>query len=457
MNNRLEVFTDALAAGFWVEQSFYDYFRANQGKLGIGSTCFENWAQRQIDLFNDMAAMAVYPETPRGVLDRWRLQKIVVVPDAALPLVPVDLPVRANEPPPAATRPDISDRSVDLEWGFRAAVLPSYQNTRSTRIDNPFYLVPILMHELGHARYLIDVYGFDVQNRPSDFVIDMTENGVPIVLTGDAEPYKTPELGMMNRSFTFIDRYSAIALNLIAGQRARRGNYNDPEDIGVFMNDLPAENEVTLRDPESTPFANADVEIFQSQLGHADAWYATDYDDVPDLRLRTDANGRVLVARCPFSNDGKIVHYWRGSNAVVIVRVKRDGRWHYGFLESRLFNLEYWRGHTLLGEYDLVAGRTSVCAMTAPQPFTPEYDAAPPSAEVTLTWSSVAGATAYNVFASVQGEPPQLIGSTTKTSLTAHLAGRVYWWIEATFDRCPPARSESYRFTTPIKPWRRAA
>jgi hypothetical protein len=74
-NNRLEVFTDALSVGFWVEQSLYDYFRAHQRDLGVGSTCWENWAQRLVGYYNDMAAMAVYPETPNGVQDRLRIDR----------------------------------------------------------------------------------------------------------------------------------------------------------------------------------------------------------------------------------------------------------------------------------------------------------------------------------------------------------------------------------------------
>jgi hypothetical protein len=152
----LEVFSDALAVGFWVEQSFYDYFRANQATLGIGSTGFEDWAQRTIALFNDMAALAIYPETPSGVIDRFRLQKIVVVPDGSLPLsgLPADASLGAN----GATHPDQHDRSVDLMWGFRTAHLGRYQ--RGTKVEplNTFYTGVDLLHELGHARYLVDVY-----------------------------------------------------------------------------------------------------------------------------------------------------------------------------------------------------------------------------------------------------------------------------------------------------------
>lgn len=446
----LEVFTDAIAAGFWVEQSLYDYFRAHQPDLGIGSICWEDWAQRQIALFNDMASMA-------GVLDRWRVQKIVIVPDGALPLTPVDYVPQGNEYPNAATHPDVSDRTVDLEWGFRASVISTYANTHTVSLSNPFYLAPMLLHELGHARYLIDVYGFDVQQAGGYFIDIRNDDGSPAFIQNFAYVYRTPDLGLMNRTFSFIDDYSASAMNLIAGARARAGNCNPPDDIGAFLNDLPAENAVTIVDPDGAPLADADVEIFQSQPGYADAWYATYYDNTPDLRLHSDALGRVFVGRCPFSADGTIVHGWRGSNAVAVIRAKRNGRWLYGFLEVRELNLEYWRGRTTLGEEKVVVGRASVCEMNAPLLVAPTYDANPPSADVTLQWRGIAGATAYVVHAAANGGAPQIVGSTTATSLTVHLPGRVYWWVEAQLDGCPAVRSESWRFTTPVPPWRRAA
>jgi len=129
-NNRLEVFTDALSVGFWVEQSVYDFFRAHQPDLGVGSTCWENWAQRLVGFYNDMAAMA-------DVADRWRIEKIVVVPDGALPLAPPVVPRRGRDPSAAATQPDVRDRTVDLTWGFPATTVGSYGDTRTATLANP--------------------------------------------------------------------------------------------------------------------------------------------------------------------------------------------------------------------------------------------------------------------------------------------------------------------------------
>jgi len=44
------------------------------------------------------------------------------------------------------------------------------------------------------------------------------------LIPGGRTPYQTPEQGLMNKHLTFIDRYSAIALNRIAGRRAISGN-----------------------------------------------------------------------------------------------------------------------------------------------------------------------------------------------------------------------------------------
>jgi hypothetical protein len=123
-NNELLIYTDAITVGFYVEQSVYDYFRQHQRKLGLGSNTeagsntWEDWAQRHIRRWNQMLASAIYPETPSGVLDRVRLDKITVVPDGALPLVPLTGMEQPGAGP--STHPNLNDRTVDMQWGFPA-------------------------------------------------------------------------------------------------------------------------------------------------------------------------------------------------------------------------------------------------------------------------------------------------------------------------------------------------
>jgi hypothetical protein len=418
--HELETFSDALSVGFWVEQSFHDQFRARQHELGIGSTGFEDWAQRTISLFNDMAAMA-------GVIDRLRLQKIVVVPDRALPLngLPADASLGAN----GATHPDQNDRTVDLMWGFRATELNGYLRGSKSDPLNWFYTGVGALHELGHARYLVDVYAWDVRHLPPHFRIDVP--GVVPVESGGLV-HRTPEQGLMNKHYSFIDRYSARAMNRIAGRRAVAGNYNEPRNFGEFLNDMPAENSVTIRDEQGVAIPNAGVEIYRAtRTSPTPLWYGAHFDSTPDLVLRTDDRGRVLVGRSPF---GTVVHAPDLNTGVVIVRVGEK----IGYLESRLFNLAYWNGETEFADHELLVGRE--CGSEGTRLRGPEWDAAT-SGPVRLEWDPMVDATHYRVYAD-----NRLIGSTTGTSIDVRLNGRVYWWVESDLGICGTRRSYPGRF-----------
>lgn len=368
--NRLSVFTDALSMGAYVERSLYDYFRAHQHELRVGNSSFEDWLQFQLEAYNLMLARAVYPETPDGVRDRIRLDQVTIVADGALPLDPMAR-IIGGAFDPVQARPNVADRSVDLQWGFPAVHLDPrfqiYTDRTSLQTNNQFYFSGYLQHEIGHARYLIDVYGSQVFHGTNGSRVDITENGALIAgspyLRGtqtinNGQPglmlYDTPNRGLMNAQWTFLDRHSAGAWNLIAGQRARVGNYNEPENIGVYLYDLPRENEVTVQDSSGRPLGGARVSVYQSTEPAERGVYAKYYDDRPDIELRADGEGRVRLGQNPFSRDGRFVHSDVGySNITVIVRVEHEGRVGYAFLEVADFNYEYWKGRTDLGRYEL--------------------------------------------------------------------------------------------------------
>jgi hypothetical protein len=353
-NNTVSVFTDAISVGFWVEQSVYDYFHKYQKDLGDGANSWEDWAQRHVSRWNRMFETAVYgDDTPNGVLDRIRLDNITIVQDGELPLnwgLPTNSPDRTN-------------RTVDLQWGFVADQLDTgfYDNHTSRSDNNPFYFEGSLLHELGHARYLIDGYGFNVHDTPENPNVGLELDGYNIVDTAymprlapwyDTVHKAEPQCyGLMGGNYTFVDHYSAMALNLIAGQRAVLGNYNAPGNIGIFRNDLPAENIITIHGQDGIPIPDATVSVFQAR--NASGWYGKRYTNFPDLVFMTDANGKVNVGRCPFDTDGTIEHTYGIANGVCILQVEKDGKIGFTFLESTRFNMEYWRGNTQSASYDL--------------------------------------------------------------------------------------------------------
>ena len=154
-NNSVEERISALAVGLWVEQSVYDWFNTHQVELGLGGVSWDDWAQRQLQIWNQMFANAITPLTPQGVLDRVRLDKVVVVPDRALPSCATNFPAP-------------SDRTIDLQWGFPAELV-GIAAGHTCGAMNYYFDYPesasveySLMHELSHARYLVDLYGLNV-------------------------------------------------------------------------------------------------------------------------------------------------------------------------------------------------------------------------------------------------------------------------------------------------------
>ncbi|MGB9625472.1 MAG: CARDB domain-containing protein, partial [Phycisphaerae bacterium] len=285
-NNSIEDRTNAIIVGFWVEQSVYNYFRSFQSQLaGVGSVSWEDWAQRQMRFWNQFCENAIYPTTPDGVLDRVRIDKIVIVPDGALPL---------NGGLPT-NHPDLSDKTVDLMWGFPASLLSGgmYNDHTSVSMSNPFYYEGSLLHELGHARYLIDTYGLDVHNTVTccggydsvQIYEGPTYVGgsayMPYIAFGEVLYYNKYDKMMSGGYDQGWSEYDAGALNRIAGRRATCGNYNAPCNIGEFLQDLPANNHIRFTDQYGRPRPGADVRVYRATGGPG--WYGKTFDNIPDL------------------------------------------------------------------------------------------------------------------------------------------------------------------------------
>lgn len=348
-NNVRELFTDALSIGLYVEKGFYDFYRAHIAREAPGWTSFEDWAHGHVERANDMFAAARYAETPDGVLDRWRIDRITVVPDGT----------------GGGGGWGYEDRSVDLIWGFAA----SWANTllQAGGSYSPIFAFNgAFIHELGHARGLIDVYRWNLFDGYWGTRIDVREGGRPVLGTrlfpGEGPvlinrdsafiAYLTPEQGLMNDEYDHIDRYSAIVLNQRAGERPRFGNHNCPLDCGAYMADIPRENRLVVTDSAGAPLAGAEVWLWKATTQFP---WETHYGGEPTLRLHADADGAVLLGPDPF---GTFPPAFGSSQPAIprrhaIVRVAHGGRIGYAVFESRLANLEYWRGNVDLGRYTL--------------------------------------------------------------------------------------------------------
>ncbi len=352
-NNTIDDRINSIIAGFWVEQSVYNYFHQYQKDLGIGANSWEDWIQRQMAKQNQLYEQAIWPNSPQGVLDRVRIDKIVLVADGALPL----------HGGLATNNPDLWDRTIDLMWGFPSAnALPPastfYANHTSTSETNPFYIEQSLLHELGHARYLIDSYGFDVHNTSSHHSVQIYEGAtyvagsayMPFLAWGEVLHYNVNG-GVMSGPYGFMwSPYEAGALNLIAGRRAGGGNYNAPSNIGIYLQDLPQRNHLKLTGAGGVPRVNANVRVYNCTSGPG--WYGKTFDNTYDQEYTTDSDGDIHLPRNPFST-GNIQHTYGIANSVMILRIQQGPTIWYRFVEAAEFNMQYWAGNTQDAYYTL--------------------------------------------------------------------------------------------------------
>jgi YVTN family beta-propeller protein len=142
---------------------------------------------------------------------------------------------------------------------------------------------------------------------------------------------------------TGYGEYSAYALNRIAGQRARCGNYNSPCNIGEFLDEIPPHNTLEVRWPSGQPVPSASVEVYRARP-FPGVWYARQYVSVPDLQLVADGHGQVDLGASPFSESGDIIHTWGHSNALLLLKITTQAGIEVHFLDVTAFNLAYWKG-----------------------------------------------------------------------------------------------------------------
>jgi len=142
-NNRLQVHSDALPVGFWVEDGLVRHFHRHQRELGVGANSWEDWAQRQVAGWNRfMEGGRWLWSGPEVAARRYRLDRVVAVGDGMLPLAP-------GHP---RTAPDPRDETVRLAVGFRWSTRAAYQRTREAAADNPFFQQGDLLWELARSR-----------------------------------------------------------------------------------------------------------------------------------------------------------------------------------------------------------------------------------------------------------------------------------------------------------------
>ncbi|MFQ3587234.1 MAG: hypothetical protein SNJ76_06175 [Fimbriimonadaceae bacterium] len=362
-NKEIEIQTNAITLGLWVERSIWEFMHEHQHRLPSNdANSFAGWGQRMVRFWNQMFKDAVWEHFPDGITERVRLDRVVVVPDFALPLAG-GLP---------SNNPDLRDKTIDMMWGVESdGIVPGIQLPTShwwspeaaiqdyndgvferRERDRPFWIGLGYIHELAHARYLIDAYGFNVHSGEGDDLnnrlILVTDEHGPILgrympIEHDIQHWQRYS-GQMGGNPWIWSAYEAMCWNRVAGRRARGGNYNAPSTIGEFLQDIP--NEIVLRfvDTDGNPLSNAMLRVYRAQArpGH---WYGKLYPDTVAIQTQLDSQGRVTLDRKLWAADGVIRHTYGVANGVALLRVTHQGRHYFRFEEVTDANIAYNLGH----------------------------------------------------------------------------------------------------------------
>lgn len=322
-----------LTASFWIEDSVYDFFDPTQNPESQNT--FEQWADKQMNEWNRILSLS-------GAKDCFQMEKIVRVPDSSLPL----------NGGLATNTPNVKDRTIDIQWGFPASSLRDLSFMRKILNQTEWGL----LHELSHARYLIDEYGFDVDTERDDILVkdpsgkSIVGNYIKPVRGSVVHENKARDLMTSPSNYHFYSPHSAIPLNLIAGrhQAEQFGNFAGPENFGIYLNDLPANNILKILDNRGQPLTGAEVLIYQS-IGNGEV-FGKRIDNISDIVKVTGQDGKVSLGRNPFGGN-QISKFHE--NTVLIMGIITEKGNHYKFMEVSDFNLAYWLGAKREAVYEI--------------------------------------------------------------------------------------------------------
>ena len=343
-NNSLTIGSHDLTLSIWAEQGIYDIF--NRTKNRVGSYSFEDWIQNHFAVMNQRFAQAKYDVSPDGILDRVRIDKIVVAEDLDGPGNPLDK--------------DPDQFLIDGRWQFKDNSHGNINGKKGAWQDYVnLYIAKTdwgLIHEMAHQLGVIDLYRMNLINDKKRYpnngihVLDKSGKKIPvtklptcswhqvlfknpgIMAGGDTSPYKDS---------TYFSSHTAAGMN--TNYLMRRGYYGD------YLFDTPAKTSLKILDKSGKPVAGAMVEMFQKDA------QTEVIDNKPEIKGRTNGHGIIqLPNRKVDGVTTETMHTLKpnpfgqihvvGTNGTMLLRVTQGGKTGYGWLFIIDLNMAYWKG-----------------------------------------------------------------------------------------------------------------
>jgi photosystem II stability/assembly factor-like uncharacterized protein len=333
-NNSLTDYLEGVCLDFWIEPALYDALNRRLNLVGTYSG--EDWAQAQIKAMNDDFAASTYPLAPNGVLERVRIDRLIV----------------GNM---------VGDNHADGRWMVSGG--DGYAAGWANGVDNG------LIHELMHQLGIIDLYQIRLT---SGFNEVITPDGIPngtdyffgrpgIMAGGDIAPHTSR---LNHTTPEYVESHSALGLNRNCGYR--RGYY------GEYMFDIPTNNYILVRDSAGVPAPNVSIKVYMIQGGTMSG--------TPVSTGLTGADGKRLLTNLPI---GSYPPEWSittatnhtehanpfgligvaGLNAILLIEMSRPGGdFDYRYMDITQFNDAYWSGETDSATYT-INSRLASCSL----------------------------------------------------------------------------------------------
>jgi hypothetical protein len=331
-----------------IAKGFDEHFNA------IGSFSFEDWIQEHVRMLNEELAAAVWPTTPKGCLERMRIDPFKVAGTEEMNTVS------------AMLAPYYADGGWQFHDSPAWTVFALSCNFTSVRDDG-------LIHELTHQLGVVDNYSVETgaawrdENDPEAPVMQIyfrsrksaglmgTESDVDDELKPQtaqwirAEPdtHVVQGMGVGRSGFS---EWEAAGLNHLL--EFRRGHF------GLYLSDLAKNNYVRVLDRSGKPVAGATVSTYPAQIANRQPMRT------PRFMGKTDKDGLVNLGPRPWDKISCIA-----INALMFVRIDHpslaapENHW----LELAEFNIGCWRDG---GEKTVLVVNTGIGGVGAPKPPT---------------------------------------------------------------------------------------
>jgi hypothetical protein len=325
-NNTFEEPVQALGVAVVVARDRYEAFRENPN---IGdSLCFEDWLQYQLRVMNAMFDVSAYPTSPKGIEERLRCERIVVVDDP-------DKDTRwRNDLRLGGASDGLAEYAALMVFGKLAddeAVLYD-----ALKVDWP------RLKQLGLDLGLVDLMKLDTS---PDQCLAVDQRGHYVQRCHIFPWQKTMMYAAGGFPFTETE---AAFLNRVRGQP--RGSQGD------FLLQMPAKIIVDVRSISGRPLPGVQIDAYQLQSSGEYAGYvAGSGGSEPIYSAPTDQGGRLALLdqeaptqKSPLGYElrpnpfGKIAP--DGSNGLLLLKIRDGESEEYHFLRLYDCNLACLHG-----------------------------------------------------------------------------------------------------------------